>query len=127
MEMTTPGISPGSYAGGPRRFEPEAAAGVGSLEEVPGLSRVEDLRAAARTSYRRRNKRRRLITGVLVALAVALSVGLSVAKSRRTTWPSSAESVQRRGGIEGMLADERQRILSELWKMEALEASRGLR
>lgn len=127
MEMTTTRISPGSYAGGPRRFDPEAASGLGSPERLRGLTNMEDLRAAARISYRRRNKQRRLIAGVLVALALALSVGLTVARNRPTIRPASAESAQRRGGIEGMLADERQRILRELWKMEALEASRGLR
>lgn len=113
----------GPYPGGPRRPSEEPddhePVRVGSGEEVE--SRLQD----RSRRERERRKRRRIVVGLVAFFLVAGGIGTWIGlRSLRTAEEIAAEEEareQEESGIEGVLRQERNRILRELWKMEDLE------
>lgn len=107
----------GMFPGGPSR--PGAASG------TPARSTRKDSHDPLRSALlaRARRKRRRIVSAMLATLAAAGASGLMLGLEAHPS-PASVVESARESGPRDALREETDRVLRELWRMEALERGR---
>ncbi|MBI4539329.1 MAG: hypothetical protein HY704_07470 [Gemmatimonadetes bacterium] len=108
----------GPYPGGPRR---PAEGEPGHPVVLEGGEEVEArLKEGARQRHERR-KRKRILAALVAVVLVALGVGTWLGIRSYRSAREIASEKQRAEEGRRLIEQERQRILQELWRMEALE------
>ncbi len=111
----------GSYPGGPSRDRSEVDKRADKrLDDLASVEQIETRRGVGIVRARGKQRRRRLILGLVVSILVAGSGGVWMGlRSHRTAEELAAE--QREAEAEFNLRRESDRLINELWKMEDLE------
>ncbi len=109
----------GLYPGGPRQFDSTARSEVLANARIGSVAEFESQRFSGPQAARLRNRQQRMIVGGAVAVFLAVGTGYWLGESHQIT-ESAAINVSATQG-EDRIAEERDRILRELWKMEAVE------
>ena len=119
----------GRFPGGPSRRgvdDPDAAP-----REKVRLSTVEEIESRAATGSeerRKRSRRKRVRVGFAFAVAAAAGVGLWIGfSSHRSAEDIAQEMSQRERQADFDLNKQADRLISEMWKTEALEKIPGSR
>lgn len=112
----------GAFPGGPRRSGGELPQGPFRLAPV---AEIEAARAARRRGRARKLRKRRVALGLAAALASALVAGGALGHASRTT-AEELRAAREAQSADALVSQEVNRVLMQLWKMEDLEALRGL-
>lgn len=113
----------GVFPGGPRRRRSDEGPSrrPATLAE---LSVQADRRRLARRERRRARRRR---TGIVLALVGSAAVGFALGHQSHASPDSLRAELESANALDGAVSREVNRVLLELWKMEDVEAKRGLR
>ena len=113
----------GSFPGGPRRSDEGD-----TLRRAPRLRTVEEIEAARseRTLTRSRIRRERTrLLGLLFAMMLGFAAGVALGVATHTTPRELTDALDSSRVRDAEISREVNRVLLELWKMEAVEAVRG--
>lgn len=119
------GRSLGLYPGGPKELEALARSTVLANASIASVAELESQRFRGPQEAQARRRRTRLIVGAILAVTLAVATGYWLGTSHRMS-EQDAVNAGAGAGSEDRIDEERDRILRELWKMEAVErASRS--
>ena len=112
------------YPGGPRLASAESPAGPRGASRRPRGGEDAEERSTRRFVERRRAERgRKIVTFLVVIVALGASVGTLIGFKTRDSNVLLASPGEAEPTMSDLLAQERSRIVHELWNMETLEVS----